>query len=94
MLDTLASNLARYRDGHPFRGIWAETGPGVATETIMRLFARSIRTGDDATLIDSLLIARNNLSAISYCHDELQYKLTAEGNWRKAAPPTGSKQTS
>lgn len=87
MIHKLASNLVRYRDAGQFRGIWTETGPGVATEAVMGLFARFILTGEGESLIDGFLAARNDLCWISYWHDELAYKETADGNWRKACAP-------
>jgi hypothetical protein len=87
MIRRLAHNLLLYRDRKRFRGIWADTGPGVATETIIGMFARYLLTGEGADMIDGFLTARNDLCAVSYCHDELQYKRTAEGNWRLAIPP-------
>jgi mannosyltransferase OCH1-like enzyme len=87
MLTRLEHNLVQYRDRQRFRGIWAETGPGAATEAIMGLLAQHFARSDGNSLIDDLLLSRNDLCAVSYFHDELQYKTTAEGNWRKAARP-------
>jgi inositol phosphorylceramide mannosyltransferase catalytic subunit len=87
MIRNLERNLVQYRDKRRFRGIWADTGPGLATETIMSALARYILTGEDASLVEGFLTSRNDLCAISYRHDELQYMQTAEGNWRKARLP-------
>ena len=86
MIQAQERNLARYRDKRQFRDIWKETGPGVATETIMSLLARSVLTGR-ASLINGFLTAPAASRGVSFCHDELQYKATAEGNWRKAVLP-------
>jgi len=87
MIRNLERNLVQYRDKQRFRGIWADTGPGLATETIMGLLARHMLTGEGASLIDGFLTSRHDLCAISYHHAELEYKQTSEGNWRRARPP-------
>jgi hypothetical protein len=87
MIGNLERNLVQFRDKQRFRGIWAESGPGLATETMMGLLARYILHGEGAALVGGFLMSRNDRSAISYVHDELEYKRTAEGNWRKARPP-------
>jgi mannosyltransferase OCH1-like enzyme len=87
MLRNLELNLVQYRDRGRFRGIWADTGPGLATETVMRLLARHILSGEGTSPLAGFLTSRSGLQAVSYRHAELAYKQTAEGNWRKACPP-------
>lgn len=83
-------NLIAYREGRRFRSVWAETGPGATTETITRAAAHQIATGDKATLLDGLLLARNDRAGPSYKHWEMDYKRGPDGNWRMARDPRGS----
>lgn len=88
MIQITEYNLVQYRDRSVFHDIWTTTGPGVATRAVMLHLAHYVLTGVGPARLDGLLMSRNDSHAISYGHAELEYKKTAEGNWRKAHPPT------
>jgi inositol phosphorylceramide mannosyltransferase catalytic subunit len=90
IIQITAYNLVQYRDRGVFSDIWTSTGPGVATRAVMLHLANFVLTGVGFARLNGLLMSRNDSHAFSYGHAELQYKKTAEGNWRKAHPPKAS----
>lgn len=88
IIHELCASLTRYKENpNSFENIWVNTGPGVTTiGAIKYLFDTTPPEAPQATG-EGFLLGHHSRAHVSYGHDELAYKGSAAGNWRRARPP-------
>lgn len=88
IIHALCESLTRYKNNSTsFENIWMNTGPGVTTIGAIKYLFETTPSEAPVATGEGFLLGHHSHANTSYGHDELAYKASAEGNWRKARPP-------
>lgn len=88
IIHALCESLTLYKNNpNSFENIWVNTGPGTTTIGAIKYLYDATPEWAPRACGDGFLLGHHSRAVASYGHDELAYKVSAEGNWRKATPP-------
>lgn len=82
ILVSMFANVARFLRTGQFENIWVETGPGVTTMAVSRWLAQRWVAQGQGPETSGIVFRHHNAVAEAFNGVEMDYKATAEGNWR------------